>query len=100
MWMQPVDQYPRGRAMLADEDYARILRDLLNLSNILDDMELSGTIPYHSRTPYYAQYSRLYRMVSGGRPRMLVRPTVDGAQQLACVHAGLQLPCCDEGGRV
>lgn len=92
--MQPVDQYPRGRTMLADEDYAGILRDLLNLSSILDDMELSGTIPYHSRTPYYAQYSRLYRMVSCPARAQHARSLADGAQLSslrAC--AGLRLPC-------
>lgn len=62
--IQPVDQYPKGRQFLADEEYMQILKDLLNLSNILDDMEQTGLVPYQSRTQYYAIYSRLYRMVS------------------------------------
>ncbi|GLI70157.1 hypothetical protein VaNZ11_014969 [Volvox africanus] len=60
---QPVDQYPRGRQFLNDEEYMSILRDLLNLSNILDDMEQTGIVSYTNRTQYYALYSKLYRML-------------------------------------
>lgn len=37
-----------GRQYLQDEDYLLILRDLLNLSNILDDMEQTGTRIKHN----------------------------------------------------
>lgn len=60
---QPVDQYPKGRQFLGDEDYVLILRDLLNLSNILDDMEQTGYVPYKNLSLYYSQYSKLYRML-------------------------------------
>ncbi|KAG1666839.1 hypothetical protein FOA52_009463 [Chlamydomonas sp. UWO 241] len=60
---QPIDQYPKGRQFLGDEEYLTILRDLLNLSNILDDMEQTGWVPYQNRSSYYNQYSRLYRML-------------------------------------
>mmetsp|Transcript_1813 Transcript_1813/g.4803 ORF Transcript_1813/g.4803 Transcript_1813/m.4803 type:complete len:140 (-) Transcript_1813:525-944(-) len=60
---QPIDQYPKGRQFLGDEDYLTILRDLLNLSNILDDMEQTGWVAYQNRSAYYNQYSRLYRML-------------------------------------
>ena len=53
--LQPVDQYPKGRLFLNDEDYMMILRDLLNLSNILDDMEQTGFVPYTNRTSYYSK---------------------------------------------
>lgn len=43
--IQPVDLYPKGRQFLQDEDYLSVLRDLLNLSNILDDMEQTGELP-------------------------------------------------------
>lgn len=52
---QPIDQYPKGRQFLADEDYLTILRDLLNLSNILDDMEQTGWVPYQNRNSYYSE---------------------------------------------
>lgn len=61
--IQAVDQYPKGRQFLQDDDYLSILRDLLNISNILDDMELTGWVPYQNRTAYYACYSKLYRML-------------------------------------
>lgn len=61
--IQPVDQYPKGRQFLQDEDYLTILRDLLNLSNILDDMEQTGWVPYQNRTQYYNLYSKLYRLL-------------------------------------
>ncbi|GAX84097.1 hypothetical protein CEUSTIGMA_g11520.t1 [Chlamydomonas eustigma] len=50
---QPVDQYPKGRQFLQDEEYLLILRDLLNLSTILDDMEQTGWVPYQNRSTYY-----------------------------------------------
>jgi len=61
--IQPIDQYPKGRQFLQDEDYLLILRDLLNLSNILDDMEQTGWVPYQNRSAYYGQYSKLYRLL-------------------------------------
>lgn len=61
--IQSVDQYPKGRQFLQDEEYLGILRDLLNLSNILDDMEQTGWVPYQNRTAYYGCYSKLYRML-------------------------------------
>lgn len=42
---------------------ARVAQDLLNLSNILDDMEQTGIVSYANRTQYYALYSKLYRML-------------------------------------
>lgn len=60
---QPIDSYPKGRQFVNDEDYLLILRDLLNLSNILDDMELTGTIPYQIRSQYYNLYGKLYRLL-------------------------------------
>ncbi|GBF96405.1 hypothetical protein Rsub_09204 [Raphidocelis subcapitata] len=61
--LQPVDLYPRGRAMLNDDDYLSILKDMFNLSNVLDDMELTGAPPYHAKGHFYNVYSRLYRML-------------------------------------
>ena len=52
---QPVDQYPKGRQFLQDEEYLTILRDILNLSNILDDMEQTGWVPYQNRSAYYSE---------------------------------------------
>lgn len=52
---QPIDQYPKGRQFLSDEEYLLILRDLLNLSNILDDMEQTGWVPYANRSAYYSE---------------------------------------------
>jgi hypothetical protein len=60
---QFVDQYPKGRQFLQDEEYLLILRDLLNLSTILDDMEQTGWVPYQNRSTYYNQYGKLYRML-------------------------------------
>ena len=53
--IQPIDQYPKGRQLLHDEEYVLILRDLLNLSNILDDMEQTGWVPYQNRSAYYSE---------------------------------------------
>lgn len=61
--IQPVDQYPKGRQFLNDEEYMLVLKDLLNLSNILDDMEQTGLVPYQNRTQYYNLYSKLYRVL-------------------------------------
>ncbi len=55
------DLYPKGRQMMADEEYLIVLRDLLNLSNILDDMEQTGWVPYPSRTQFFNVYTRLAR---------------------------------------
>ena len=52
---QPIDQYPKGRQFLNDEEYLLILKDLLNLSNILDDMEQTGWVPYANRSAYYSE---------------------------------------------
>lgn len=54
--VQPVDQYPKGRQFLQDEEYLTVLRDLLNLSNILDDMEQTGWVPYQNRSAYYSEF--------------------------------------------
>lgn len=61
--VQPIDQYPKGRQFLNDDEYMSILKDLLNLSNILDDMEQTGIVAYPNRTQYYALYSKLFRML-------------------------------------
>jgi hypothetical protein len=34
--------YPKAHQLLHDEDYLLILRDMLNLSAVLDDMEFTG----------------------------------------------------------
>lgn len=60
---QPIDSYPKGRQYVNDEEYLLIVRDLLNLSNILDDMEMTGTIPYQIRSQYYNLYGKLYRLL-------------------------------------
>jgi hypothetical protein len=59
--MTLADLYPKGRQMMGDEDYLLILRDLLNLSSILDDMEQTGWVPYPSRTQFFNLYTRTYR---------------------------------------
>lgn len=61
--IQSVDSYPKGRQMLADEEYLLIIKDMFNLSVVLDDMELTGCIPYYNRGHYYNVYSKLYRML-------------------------------------
>lgn len=48
---------------MQDEDYLSVLKDMLNLSNILDDMEQTGYVPYPNRTQYYNTYSKLYRQL-------------------------------------
>lgn len=61
--ISPADMYPKAHQLMNDEDYLMILRDMFNLSNVLDDMEHTGCIPYHNRGHYYNVYSRLYRML-------------------------------------
>lgn len=58
-----VDLLPRGSAFVNDEEYLTILRDLLNLNTVLDDMEQSGMVPYSSRGHYYNAYSAIYRLL-------------------------------------
>jgi hypothetical protein len=36
------DMYPKARSLINDEEYLYILRDMFNLSNVLDDMEFTG----------------------------------------------------------
>lgn len=36
------DMYPKARQLINDEEYLYILRDMFNLSNVLDDMEFTG----------------------------------------------------------
>lgn len=36
------DMYPKARQLISDEEYLYILRDMFNLSNVLDDMEFTG----------------------------------------------------------
>ena len=63
--LQQVDLYPRGRHLMNnDEEYLFILRDLLNLGVILDDMEQTGWVPYSHRTAYYNLYGRIYRQLA------------------------------------
>jgi hypothetical protein len=38
----PRTRYPKAHQLLNDEDYLFILRDMLNLSAVLDDMEFTG----------------------------------------------------------
>eukprot|EP00879_Flechtneria_rotunda_P001615 GHRR01001775.1.p1 GENE.GHRR01001775.1~~GHRR01001775.1.p1 ORF type:complete len:134 (+),score=23.06 GHRR01001775.1:544-945(+) len=59
----PADMYPKAHQLVKDDDYLLILRDMFNLSSVLDDMEHTGTVPYHIRGHYYNVYSRLYRML-------------------------------------
>ncbi|KAF5838516.1 hypothetical protein DUNSADRAFT_2714 [Dunaliella salina] len=61
--IQQVDIYPKGRQMLNDDEYMAVMKDLLNLSNILDDMEQTGVVPYTSRTQYYNLHSKLHRLL-------------------------------------
>jgi hypothetical protein len=61
--LHPVDMYPKARQLITDDEYIGILRDMFNLSNVLDDMEHTGCIPYQNRGHYYNVYSRLYRML-------------------------------------
>ena len=63
--LQQVDLYPRARQLMnSDEEYVFILRDLLNLGAILDDMEQTGWVPYSHRTAYYNLYGRTYRQLA------------------------------------
>lgn len=62
--LQAVDLYPKARQLINDDEYVSILRDMLNLSTVLDDMEQTGTIPYAIRGHYYNVYSKLYRMLA------------------------------------
>lgn len=57
------DMYPKARQLINDEEYLYILGDMFNLSNVLDDMEFTGCIPYHNRGHFYNCYSRLYRLL-------------------------------------
>ncbi|KAJ9516746.1 hypothetical protein QJQ45_027158, partial [Haematococcus lacustris] len=57
-----VDLYPAGRAMMNDEEYLVILRDLLNLSNCLDLMEQVST-PYASMKQYFNIYGKVFRLL-------------------------------------
>jgi hypothetical protein len=58
------DTLPRGRTCAGDDEYVEILRDMLNLSAVLDDMELTGVVPYQNRSTYYNVYGRLYRLLT------------------------------------
>ncbi|KAJ9516504.1 hypothetical protein QJQ45_011145 [Haematococcus lacustris] len=60
--IQIVDLYPAGRAMMNDEEYLVILRDLLNLSNCLDLMEQVST-PYASMKQYFNIYGKVFRLL-------------------------------------
>ncbi|GFH26685.1 predicted protein [Haematococcus lacustris] len=51
-----------GRAMMNDEEYLVILRDLLNLSNCLDLMEQVST-PYASMKQYFNIYGKVFRLL-------------------------------------
>ena len=62
--IQPIDAYPKGRHFLTDDDYVSVLRDMFNLSVVLDDMEQTGGVSHGHRAPYYNQYSRLYRLLA------------------------------------
>ena len=63
--LQQIDLYPRGRQLIdKDEEYVIILRDLLNLGVILDDMEQTGWVPYSHRTAYYNLYAKIYRALT------------------------------------
>ena len=63
--LQQIDLYPRGRQLIEkDEEYFFILRDLLNLGVILDDMEQTGWVPYSHRTAYYNLYAKIYRALT------------------------------------
>lgn len=55
--------YPRAQQFLNDEEYLSIMRDLLNLNSVLDDMEQSGLVPYSQRGHYYNTYSGIYRLL-------------------------------------
>lgn len=61
--LQPIDSYPRGRQLINDDDYVMVIRDMFNLSTVLDDMEMTGAVAYHQRSHYYQVYSKLYRML-------------------------------------
>lgn len=62
--LKQIDRYPRGRQLLQDDEYVAILRDLLNLSGCLDDMEqTSYPVPYQNRTQLYNLYSKIYRLL-------------------------------------
>lgn len=62
--LQPIDLYPKGRQLLGDEEYVLILKDLLNLGNILDDMEQTGWVPYQNRIAYNNLYGKVYRLLA------------------------------------
>jgi hypothetical protein len=40
------------------------VRDLLNLSVVLDDMEQTGVVPYAARGAYHTAYARVYRQLA------------------------------------
>jgi len=61
---QLIDQYPKGRQNLNNDEYVSILKDMLNLSALLDDMEQTGLIPYLNRTPFYNMYAKLFRLLN------------------------------------
>jgi hypothetical protein len=63
--VQPVDSYPKGRQHVGDDEYVLVIRDMLNLSNILDDMEQTGWVPYQNRSQYYNLYCKLHRLLIG-----------------------------------
>ena len=41
-----------------------ILGDMLSLSAVWDDMELTGVVPDQNRSTYYNVYGRLYRLLT------------------------------------
>lgn len=59
-----IDRYPRGRQLIHDDEYVLVIRDLLNLSSILDDIEQGSHVPYQTRTQYYNLYAKLYRLAT------------------------------------
>jgi hypothetical protein len=58
-----IDTYPKGQVLINDDEYVAVLKDMLNLSLILDDMEITGAIPYLNKGNYYNVYSRLYKLL-------------------------------------
>lgn len=73
--IQPVDSYPKGRQFLQDEEYLSVLKDMFNLSNVLDDLEQTGAFPHHTRGQYYNVYTRLYRMLLSKAKQSAGTPT-------------------------
>ena len=62
--LQQIDLYPKGRQYINDDEYLLIMKDIINLSLVLDDIEQTGFLPFHQRTALHATYHGLHKKLT------------------------------------